>query len=76
MSTRMLSSFKEMGSAPCSYSAAETNWKEQALHFPQGEKVGVYGDTIFPIRINSGQIKLCLSNNSSPKLKRKMEVLD
>lgn len=37
--------FLIQGNGQCSmlYSAAETNWKEQALPFPQGEKVGAYG---------------------------------
>ena len=36
MSTRMLSSFKEMGSAPCSYSAAGKN---KHCTFPRGKRL-------------------------------------
>lgn len=40
--------FLIQGNGQCSmlYCAAETNWKEQALPFPQGEKVGAYGDNM------------------------------
>ena len=56
MSTRMLSSFKEMGSAPCSYSAVKLTGKNKHCTFPRGKRL-VFMETICSCYENNFRIQ-------------------